>query len=398
LIETAITGLGIVSACGSTLADYWQAVQGGTPRFTPRELPSGKVMTVGSVNDEAYLQGLPLPRSAPLDRSGGFAVAAAMAALADAGIALPFARPERVAVVIGNGAGGQSSMEEQYKRLYRENKPKCHPGTVVRAMVSASASWVSMATGAQGPCFVTSSACASATHAIGMALALIRSGQADVAITGGTEACLTEGTLLAWEAMRVVSAGVNRPFAKGRDGLLISEGAGLLVLESVEHARSRGRDTSIRLAGFASNADAGDIVAPSVNGMTRAMQAALADAGMATGEVSYVNAHGTGTHANDIAETAAMKAVFGAGSCPPVSSTKSVVGHALGASGGLEAVATVLAMRHGILPPTANYDEPDPECDLDYVPNKSREAPINAALSNSFAFGGLNSTLAFRRA
>lgn len=397
MIEVAVTGLGVVSSCGSTLEDYWRAVEAGTPNFTPRELPSGKVMTVGSVNDEAYLQGLPLPRSAPLDRSGGFAVAAAMAALADAGLTLPFAKPERVAVVIGNGAGGQSSMEEQYKRLYRENKPKCHPGTVVRAMVSASASWVSMATGAQGPCFVTSSACASATHAIGMALALVRSGFVDIAITGGTEACLTEGTLLAWESMRVVSNGVNRPFAKGRDGLLISEGAGIMVIESVEHARARGRDASIRLAGFASNADAGDIVAPSINGMTRAMQAAIADAGLTAADVSYVNAHGTGTHANDIAETAAMKQVFGAASCPPVSSTKSVVGHALGASGGLEAVATVLAMRNGVLPPTASYDEPDPECDLDYLPNRSRKAEVAAAISNSFAFGGLNSTLVFKR-
>jgi nodulation protein E len=398
LNEVAVTGLGVVSPCGVTLQDYWQAVASGTPRFTPRELPSGRVMTVGSVNDDSYLQSIPLPRSAPLDRSGAFAVAAAVAACADAGLAIPFAAPPRVAVILGNGAGGQSSMEEQYKRLYRENKPKCHPGTVVRAMVSASASWVSMAVKAQGPCFVTSSACASATHAIGMALALIRSGQADIAITGGTEACLTEGTLLAWEAMRVVSNGVCRPFAKGRDGLLISEGAGILVLESVAHAEARGRDASIRLAGFASNADAEDIVSPSVDGMTRAMQAALADAGLGPEAVSYVNAHGTGTHANDIAETAAMKAVFGAGACPPISSTKSVAGHALGASGGLEAVATVLAMRHGMLPPTAGYDAPDPECDLDYVPNQGRKGEIRAALSNSFAFGGLNSSLLFKRA
>jgi nodulation protein E len=231
-----------------------------------------------------------------------------------------------------------------------------------------------------------------------MALALIRSGQVDIAITGGTEACLTEGTLLAWEAMRVVSAGVNRPFAKGRDGLLISEGAGVLVLESVEHAKARSRDASIRLAGFASNSDAGDIVAPSISGMTRAMQSALADAALEPSAISYINAHGTGTHANDIAETAAMKAVFGASSCPPVSSTKAVVGHALGASGGLEAVATVLAMRNSTIPPTASYNEPDPECDLDYVPNRSRKGEINAALSNSFAFGGLNSTLVFKHA
>ncbi len=353
-------------------------------------------MTVGKVTDTEYLNSIPLPRSAPLDRSGGFAVAAAASACADAGLTTPFERPERVAVVLGNGAGGHTTIEEQYKRLYLENKPKCHPATVVRAMVSASASWVSIALKAQGPCFVTSSACASAAHAIGMALALVRSGQVDVAITGGTEACLTDGILHAWDAMRVVSAGVCRPFAKGRDGLLISEGAGILVLESVAHAAARGRDTGIRLAGFSSNADAGDIVSPSVDGMSRAMRAALADAGLSPADVSYVNAHGTGTYANDIAETAAMKNVFGA-SCPPLSSTKSVVGHALGASGGLEAVATVLAMRNGVMPPTANYDVPDPACDLDYVPNTSRKAEIRAALSNSFAFGGLNASLAFRK-
>ena len=396
MIDVAVTGLGIVSSCGVNLGDYWRAVEGGTPHVSPYDLPSGKVMTVGRVTDDSYLATIPLPRSAPLDRSCGFAVAAAVQACADAGLALPMTNPERVAVVLGNGAGGQSSMEEQYRRLYIENKSKCHPGTVVRAMVSASASWVSMAVKAKGPCFVTSSACASSTHAIGMALALLRSGQVDVAIAGGTEACLTDGTLLAWESMRVVSNGICRPFAKGRDGLLISEGAGIIVLETVEHAKARGRDASIRLSGFASNADAEDIVSPSVDGMTRAMRQALTNASMAPGDISYINAHGTGTRANDAAETAAMKLVFG-GQCPPISSTKSVAGHALGASGGLEAVATILAMRNGVIPPTANYDEPDPECDLDYVPNVSRKAEINAALFNSFAFGGLNSSLVFSK-
>lgn len=397
MIDVAVTGAGIVSSCGVNLADFWTAVEAGKPNVTARELPSGKMMTIGSVRDDSYLATIPLPKSAPLDRSCGFAVAAAVEACADAGLALPLVNPERVAVVLGNGAGGHTSMEEQYKRLYVEGKSRSHPTTVVRGMVSASASWVSLALKAQGPTFVTSSACASSTHAIGMALALLRSGQADVAITGGTEACLTDGTLLAWEAMRVVSAGVCRPFAKGRDGLLISEGAGIIVLETVAHAKARGRDTSIRLAGFASNADAQDMLAPNMAGMTRSMQAALADAKVDANRISYVNAHGTATYANDIAETAAMKAVFGA-SCPPVSSTKSVHGHALGGSGGLEAVATVLAMRKGIMPPTANYDEPDPQCDLDYIPNHSRTADIQAALFNSFAFGGLNSSLVFSKA
>ncbi|WP_407051807.1 beta-ketoacyl-[acyl-carrier-protein] synthase family protein [Methyloraptor flagellatus] len=264
-------------------------------------------------------------------------------------------------------------------------------------MASGAASWTSIAFGARGPCFVTSSACASSAHAIGTAAALIRAGVVDVAVTGGTEAPLDHGTLTAWDAMKVMSRTVCRPFSQGRDGLMISEGAGIIVLEAEAHARARGRADDIELAGWAAGADARDLFAPSPDGMAAAMRDALAAAGIEPQAIDWINAHGTATRANDIAEVEALRAVFGADACPPTTSTKGVHGHALGASGGLEAVATVLAMRNNLAPPTAGFLEADPECPIDCIPGAARPMRIDAALSNSFAFGGLNASLAFRR-
>jgi nodulation protein E len=264
-------------------------------------------------------------------------------------------------------------------------------------MVSSSASWISLAFGAKGPCFVMASACASATQAIGTAAQLVRSGLVDIAIAGGTEAPLSMGTILAWDSMKVMSRDKCRPFSQTRDGMMISEGSGILILEAEAHARARGLVPQIEVAGFASNADATDIVAPSVEGMRRAMQGAIADADVVAGEISYINAHGTGTLANDVAETEAMREVFGAERVPPASSTKGATGHALGAAGAIEAVATVIAMREGVAPPTANFEHADPECEIDIIPNLARAMSIEMALSNSFAFGGLNASLAFRR-
>lgn len=392
-----MTGLGVISNVGVALDEFWDALVAPEGHFsTPRRAP-GLSMRVGAVEDETHLQGLPVRSLAAMDRSGGFAVAAAGRALAAAGLQVPLEDAERVAVVIGNAAGGQETIEEQYRRFLVEGK-KFQPFSIVRTMVSSTASQVSMAFGAKGPCFVTSGACASSTHAIGIAASLIRSGVADVAIAGGSEACLTEGTLLAWEAMKIVSRSRCRPFSRNRDGLVVAEGAGALVLESEDHARSRGAGLEIELAGFGASADAGDLLQPSADGMGRAILAALRDADLASGDVDYVNAHGTGTRSNDITETEAMTRIFGRDARPPVSSTKAVTGHALGAAGAIEAVATVLAMRRQVAPPTANYDEPDPECDLDCIPNSARPMRIDAALSNSFGFGGLNATLAFRRA
>jgi nodulation protein E len=390
-----VTGAGVISNAGITLEDFWASLAEGKPCFSAPRLAPNVSIPVGGVDDGACSDGLPVQSLAALDRSALFAVAAAQRALADARIPWPLGNAERFGVVLGNGAGGMETIETQYRRWYREDK-RAHPLTVVRAMASGCASQVSMAFGAKGPCFVTSSACASASHAIGMAAAMIRAGMADAVIAGGAEACLSEGSLRAWDAMKILSRTTCRPFAKGRDGLVISEGAGVVILESAEHLRSRGAEPEIELAGFGSSADAGDLFQPSVDGMRRAIGIALDDADLAPCDIDYVNAHGTATRSNDIAETQAMTLVFGQDRRPPTSSTKGVTGHALGAAAAIEAVATVMAMRKQTAPPTANFDEPDPACDIDCIPNSARPMPIRAALSNSFAFGGLNATIAFR--
>ena len=392
-----VSGLGVLAPNGLSTDAFWASLVAAAPEFREASAVPGSGIAVAEIRDEAALRDLGVPASA-CDRSALLAVAAAHQALADAGLGEGFERPERVACILGNGAGGQCSMDEGYVRLYRQGNRRVHPLTVAKSMVSSSASWVSIATGARGPCFVASSACASATHAIGLAMQFLRSGLADVVITGGCEAPLSVGTIYAWDAMRIMSRTACRPFARGRDGLLLAEGAGILVLETAEHAARRGRRASVEVAGFGSNADAGDIVAPSQEGMAGAMRLALADAGLSPRDIAYVNAHGTGTTANDRTETRAMRAVFGAETCPPASSTKGVTGHALGAAGALEAIATVMAIRAGVAPPTANYDAPDPDCDLDCVPNHARGMPIPVAMSNSFAFGGLNASLIFRAA
>lgn len=390
-----VSGVGVASAAGVRADAFWDALL--TPPAPPAEASAaaGTGVLAAEIRDPAVFAGLKVNMSA-CDRSALLALSAALEALAEAGLDGPFERPDRVAIIFGNGAGGISSVEEQCVRLYREGQGRVHPMTVARAMVSSSASWISMATGARGPCFVTSSACASASHAIGTALALLRAGVADVAVAGGCEAPLSLGSLKAWDAMKIMSSTACRPFALGRNGLVLGEGAGALVLETAEHARARGRDCEIELAGFGANADADNLFTPNALGMEGAMRLALEDARIAPAEIAYVNAHGTGTAANDRVEAQALRALFD-GAPPPTSSTKAVTGHALGAAGGIEAVATVLAMRRGIAPPTANHDAPDPDCDIDCIPNVARKMPIAAALSNSFAFGGLNASIAFRR-
>jgi nodulation protein E len=266
-------------------------------------------------------------------------------------------------------------------------------------MPSAPASQVSIEFGITGPTFGVTSACATSNHAFAQALALVRSGMADAALAGGTEACIALGTLRAWEAMRILADDTCRPFCKQRRGLVLGEGAGVLVLEELEHARARGATILAELAGAGMSADAGDIVLPSPTGAASAISAALKDAQLNPDDIDYINAHGTATPANDPTETKAIHMALGdAVRKVAVSSTKAVHGHALGASGALEIVAALGALREGVIPPTANFVDPDPDCDLDYVPNTAREAPVRAALSNAFAFGGLNAVVALKRA
>ena len=262
----------------------------------------------------------------------------------------------------------------------------------------APASQISMTCGLKGPAFVVASACASATHAIGLAFQMVRSGQVPVAVTGGAEACIAYGTMKGWEALRVLAPDTCRPFSRDRKGLVIGEGAAVLVIESLDHAKARSANILGEIVGFGMSADAGDLLSPNVGGMVRAINGALKDSGLNASDIQYVNAHGTGTAANDATETEALKLAFGGhAKALAMSSNKSMIGHALGAAGALELVATLMSMREGLVPPTINYLGPDPACDLDCVPNAARAMKVDAALSNSFAFGGLNAVLAVRK-
>ncbi|HLB80763.1 MAG TPA: beta-ketoacyl-[acyl-carrier-protein] synthase family protein, partial [Dongiaceae bacterium] len=333
-----------------------------------------------------------------LDRFTQFALIAAREAVAQSGLPRAGGLGEDSAAIIGTGVGGQTTVDDSYRRLYGERVARVHPFTVPRMMANAAASHVSMEFGITGPAFAVSSACASANHAIGLAFDMVRRGQMRAAIAGGSEACITVGSLKGWEALRVLATDTCRPFCRDRRGMVLGEGAGIFVLETLETARARGAPILAELAGFGMSADAADLVLPSEAGAARAIAGALKDAGLAPERIDYINAHGTGTAANDVTETRALRRVFGdhAGRLA-VSSTKAVHGHALGAAGAIELVAAVRAITDGVVPPTANFTAPDPDCDLDYVPNEARERTVGAALSNSFAFGGLNAVLALRR-
>jgi nodulation protein E len=331
-----------------------------------------------------------------LDRAAQLALVAAREALAQ--IDLATIDPSRCAVILAASIG-HTTLDAGYHALYANNASRLPPLTVPRGMPSAAASHVAMAFGLQGPCFSVASACASSAHAIALAAQMVRSGQVDLAICGGSDASICVGYLKAWEALRVLSPDACRPFSRDRSGLVIGEAAGILVLEPWDHALARGATPHGEFLGCGMGADAGDLTAPSADGAARAIRAALADADIAPSAVDYINAHGTGTRLNDSTETAALHAVFGAHAHRlAVSSTKSMHGHCLNAAGGLEAVVTTLALREGLLPPTLGLRDADPNCDLDYVPNAARRARISVALSNSFAFGGLNAVLALGRA
>ncbi|HEY8585418.1 MAG TPA: beta-ketoacyl-[acyl-carrier-protein] synthase family protein [Rhodanobacter sp.] len=399
-----ITGMGAVSPLGVGAETLWRGLREGRSAIGPLRHPDAARLRVKvaaqvpeSFDPSAGIDERTLPT---LDRTSAFAMHAAREAIAQSGLDFRQGRlGSRTAVIVGTGVGGETTQDEQSRRLYGENAARAHPLTIVRLMTNASASQISIAWGLRGPTFAVASACASANHAIIQAAQMIRWGLADVAITGGTEACLTYGALRAWEAMRVLADDTCRPFSANRRGLVLGEGAGIFVLESMEHVEVRGANILAELAGSGMTADATDIVMPSADGAATAMRQALEDAGLAPQDVDYINAHGTGTHANDVTETRAIRLAFGAhADRVAVSSTKSMHGHALGASGALELVPVIGALRDGVVPPTANFDHVDPACDLDYVPNVARRLPVRAALSNSFAFGGLNAVLALKRA
>ncbi|TAL85536.1 MAG: beta-ketoacyl-[acyl-carrier-protein] synthase family protein [Rhodanobacter sp.] len=402
--RVVITGMGAISPFGAGAETLWQGLREGRSGIGPLRHPDAARLKVkiaaqvpASFDPAAHIDERTLPL---LDRTSEFALHAAREAIGQSGLDFgDNALGLRTAVIVGTGVGGETTQDEQSKRLYADNAQRVHPLSIVRLMTNASASQISIAYGLRGPTFAVASACASANHAIIQAAQMIRFGLADVAVAGGTEACITYGAMRAWEAMRVLADETCRPFSANRRGLVLGEGAGIFVLELLEHARARGATILAELAGSGMTADATDIVSPSADGAAAAMRQALDDAGLNPEDVDYVNAHGTGTVANDSTETRAIRLAFGAQADRlAVSSTKSMHGHALGASGALELVAVIGALRDSVVPPTANLDQPDPACDLDYVPNVAREMPVRAALSNSFAFGGLNAVLALKHA
>jgi nodulation protein E len=399
--RVVVTGLGAVTPLGHDVASYWASLKKGEDGIRPVEqIPPEKLnqKMLGEVKNFDPLRYFDERQLNTLDRVSQFAVVAARAAIAQSGITFDGALSERTAAIIGTGAGGQNTQDESFRRIYEDKASRIYPLTIPKAMVNAAASQVSMMCGLRGPSFAVASACASSTHAIGLAYQMLRSGIAQAAVAGGVEACISYGAIKGWEAMRVMAPDKCRPFSKDRKGMIIAEGAAAVVLETEQDARKRGAEILGEVVGFGMSADARDITAPDVNGMVRALKAALDDARLNPGDVQYVNAHGTGTTANDRTETEALKAAFGDHAKKlAVSSTKSMTGHALGAAGALEFVATVEAIRGQVAPPTINYLGPDPECDLDYVPNEARDMKIDLALSNSFAFGGLNAVLVAKR-
>lgn len=399
--RVVVTGLGGICATGANVPEFWSNAKRGHCGISRRTLTAGEeysitlpVAPIDGFDDRLLSLGREMTRA---DRFTQLAIAAADEAIADAGVDFASGLGARTAAIIGTGIGGQTTFDAAYLAMLKHGK-KPHPLSILKIIPNAPASHMSIRYGLKGPAFAISSACASGAHAIGVAADLIRTGSADAALAGASEALLTYGAMETWKAMHIMSDELCRPFSKNRRGLVIGEGAGVLVLEEYEAAKKRGAKIYAELAGFGMNADGKDMINPSADGAADAMTTALSTVGAVDPAAVYINAHGTGTLLNDPTETKAIREVFGADADKLViSSTKSMHGHLLGAAGAIEAIATLKAMETGVVPPTINYDEPDPACDLDYCPNEARARRIDLAVSNSFAFGGLNAVLAFRR-
>ena len=406
--RVVITGLGAVTPLGSTVAAYWDGLisgRSGIRTITRFAHEKQDVHIGGECPDFDPAPFVDIRQAKRMDRFTLFACAAAKMAYAQAGLCPENFDPTRAGVVLGTGIGGLLEIEEQHVRLIQKGPDKVSAFTIPKLMANAAPGHVSIHLNLQGPSASVATACASAGTAIGAAYHAIRRGEVDIVVSGGTEAALTPLGIAAFAAMKALSTrnddppGASRPFDKDRDGFVLSEGAGVLVCEEYEHARRRGAPILAEIIGFGASSDASDIVQPDPEGRgaMRTMAAALADARLAPADVDYINAHGTSTILGDIAETKAIKAVFGpAARQVAISSTKSAVGHLLGASGGVEAIACVMAIQHQTVPPTINLHHPDPECDLDYVPNTARDLRVRVAMSNSFGFGGHNTSVIFR--
>lgn len=399
--NVVVTGMGVVSPIGVGVASYWDGLSAGKCGIVKRDYTAEELsLTVPSApvdGAEELLESLGRD-TARADRVSKLAVAAADEALQNAELEIDDKLSLRAACIIGTGIGGQATFDQCYLGMLRKGR-RPHPLSILKIIPNAPASHISIRHGLRGPSFAISSACASGAHAIGVCADQIRTGAADVGLAGASEAILTYGALEAWRAMHILADDLCRPFSKNRNGLVIGEGAGVLVLEEEEHAKARGANILARVAGFGMNADGNDMINPAVEGASGAMSLALDGVTIDDPSAVYINAHGTGTLMNDPTETKAIRSVFGSGADELiVSSTKSMHGHLLGAAGGVESIASILALQNNVAPPTINYEEPDPDCDLNYAPNEAVERELKLAVSNSFAFGGLNAVVAFEKA
>ncbi|MCV2873004.1 beta-ketoacyl-[acyl-carrier-protein] synthase family protein [Defluviimonas sp. WL0050] len=400
--RVAITGAGTINALGHDVATTLTAMREGRCGIGPlefRDVDRLQIRIGGQVRGweaEAHFNRQDL---ALFDRFTQFTMIAARQAVAQSGLDFSGRLGLECGVVLGTAGGGVNTWDENYRTVYEDGKNRVHPFVVPKLMNNAAASHVSMEWNLRGPSFTVATACASSNHAMGLAFQMVRSGAARAMITGGSEAMLCFGGIKAWEGLRVMSKDACRPFSANRNGMVQGEGAGVFVFEDWDHAAARGADILAEVAGFAMSSDAADIVMPSQAGAERAISGALRDAGLNPADVGYVNAHGTGTAANDKTECAAVAHAFGADADRlMISSTKAMHGHLIGGTGAVELLACIMALRNGVIAPTIGYEEPDPECALDVVPNVAREAKVGAALSNAFAFGGLNAVIALKRA
>lgn len=399
--RVVITGAGTINALGHSVPATLSAMREGRCGIGPLEFRDVERLSIqiGGQVKGFETEGLFNRQQMTLyDRFTQFTLCAASEAIAQSGLTFAGELAARSGVVLGTAGGGVSTWDDNYRSVYEDGKNRVHPFVVPKLMNNAACSHVSMMHNLKGPSFTVSTACASSNHAMAQAHAMVRSGISDVMITGGSESMLCFGGVKAWEGLRVMSKDACRPFSANRNGMVQGEGAGIFVFEDYDHARARGAEILCEVAGFAMSSDAADIVMPSKQGAARAIAGALADARIDRSEVGYINAHGTGTAANDKTECAAVADVFGPYADDlMISSTKSMHGHAIGGTGAIELLACIMALKDGIIAPTIGYEEADPECALDVVPNEAREANVSVALSNAFAFGGLNAVLALKK-
>ena len=399
--RVVITGAGTINALGHSVADTMTALAEGRCGIGPLVFRDVERLSIqigaqvrGFEADGRYNR----QQMSLYDRFTQFTLAAAAEAITQSGIMFSGELAAKSGVVLGTAGGGVSTWDDNYRSVYEEGKNRVHPLVVPKLMNNAAASHVSMEYNLKGPSFTVSTACASSNHAMAQAFQMVRTGMAPAMVTGGSESMLCFGGVKAWEGLRVMSKDACRPFSANRNGMVQGEGAGIFVFEEYEHARARGAEILCEVAGFAMSSDATDIVMPSKNGAARAIAGALSDAQLNPEDVGYINAHGTGTAANDKTECAAVADVFGQHADKlMISSTKSMHGHLIGGTGAVELLACIMALRDGVIAPTIGYEEADPECALDVVPNEARYAKVNVVLSNAFAFGGMNAVLALRK-